>query len=80
MKLSPEADPDCWQGWSLVSSLFQLILSTRLYLLRIVITPVISSTVIMLITVTVMPTVFNMLDSVPAGTNPVSGLLAQESQ
>ena len=45
----------------IISSLFQFALSTRLSLLRRIITPTVAGTVIMLIAVTVMPIVFGML-------------------
>ncbi len=51
-----------------VSSLFQFALAARLSLLRRIITPVVSGTVIMLIAVTVMPIVFGLLKEVPEGT------------
>ena len=51
-----------------VSSLFQFLLAAKLSLLRRIFTPVVAGTVIMLITATVMPIVFNMLDDVPEGT------------
>ena len=54
----------------IISSLFQFALSTRLSLLRRIITPTVAGTVIMLIAVTVMPIVFNMLTDVPEGTPP----------
>ncbi len=52
----------------IISSLFQFALSTRLSLLRRIITPTVAGTVIMLIAVTVMPIVFDMLADVPEGT------------
>ena len=51
-----------------LSSLFQFALAARLSLLRRIFTPVVSGTVIMLITVTVMPIVFGSLTDVPEGT------------
>ena len=51
----------------LVSSFFQFILSSRLSLLRRILTPAVAGTVIMLIPVTVMPIVFGMLNDVPEG-------------
>ena len=51
-----------------VSALFQFALAARLSLLRRVITPVVSGTVIMLIAVTVMPIIFGLLTDVPEGT------------
>lgn len=59
----------------IVSSLFQFLLSTRLSLLRRILTPVVSGTVIMLISVTVMPIAFDMIGDVPEG-EPVSVALA----
>ncbi len=52
-----------------VSALFQFALAARLSLLRRVITPVVSGTVIMLIAVTVMPIIFGLLTDVPEGTS-----------
>ena len=54
------------------SSLFQFALAARLSLLRRIITPVVSGTVIMLIAVTVMPIVFGLLADVPEGTRPAA--------
>ena len=51
-----------------ISSLFQFALSTRLSLLRRILTPTVVGTVIMLIAVTVMPIVFDMLKVRPEGT------------
>ena len=51
-----------------LSSLFQFTLSTRLALFRRLITPAVAGTVIMLISVTIMPIAFDMLKQVPAGT------------
>lgn len=53
----------------LISSLFQFTLSSRLALLRRIITPAVTGTVIMLISVTVMPILFDMLGDVPPGTS-----------
>ena len=50
------------------SALFQFLLAARLSLVRRIITPVVSGTVIMLIAVTVMPVVFDLLAQVPEGT------------
>ncbi len=57
-----------------ISSLFQFAFSARLSLLRRIITPTVAGTVIMLISVTVMPIVFDMLTDVPEGTPPVAAL------
>ena len=51
-----------------ISSLFQFALSARLSLLRRILTPTVTGTVIMLIPVTVMPIVFGGLKDVPDGT------------
>ena len=50
-----------------VSSLFQFALASRLALLRRLITPFVAGTVIMLISVTIMPIAFDMLANVPEG-------------
>ena len=50
-----------------LSSLFQFALSERLALFRRLITPAVAGTVIMLISVTIMPIAFDMLTQVPAG-------------
>ena len=55
-----------------VSSLFQFALSARLSLLRRILTPVVSGTVIMLIAVTIMPIAFGMLSDVPEGMPPAA--------
>ena len=54
------------------SALFQFLLAARLSLLRRIITPVVSGTVIALIAVTIVPIVFDMLDDLPAGTSPAA--------
>lgn len=51
----------------IISSLFQFALSERLALFRRLITPAVAGTVIMLISVTIMPIAFDMLTQVPAG-------------
>ena len=56
----------------IISSLFQFVLSTRLSLLRQVLTPAVAGTVIMLIPVTVMPIIFDMLKQVPEGASTQS--------
>ena len=56
----------------IISSLFQFLLSTRLSLLRQVLTPAVAGTVIMLIPVTVMPIIFDMLKQVPEGASTQS--------
>ena len=50
-----------------VSSLVQFTLSSKLALVRKIVTPVVSGTVIMLIPVTVMPIVFDLLTQIPEG-------------
>ena len=50
-----------------VSGLLQIILSTRLSLIRRILTPSVSGTILMLIPVTVAPVVFDMLADVPQG-------------
>ena len=60
----------------IISSLFQFILSTRLSLLRQVLTPAVAGTVIMLIPVTVMPIIFDMLKQVPEGASTQSAAVS----
>ncbi len=55
-----------------ISSLFQFALSTRLSLLRRIVTPTVAGTVIMLVPVTIMPIIFGLLTDVPEGTSPVA--------
>ncbi|MYK39354.1 MAG: hypothetical protein F4049_03955, partial [Gemmatimonadetes bacterium] len=57
--------PSLMASLIVVSSLFQFALAARLSLLRRILTPVVSGTVIMLIAVTVMPIVFGLLTDVP---------------
>ena len=52
----------------IISSLCQFILAARLSLLRRILTPAVTGTVIMLIPVTVMPIIFKGFGDVPAGT------------
>ena len=54
----------------IAAALFQMLLSARLSWIRQVISPVISGLVLMLITVDVMPVVFDMLATVPEGVSP----------
>ena len=63
--------PSLMASLIVVSALFQFLLAARLSLVRRIVTPVVSGTVIMLIAVTVMPIVFDLLEQVPEGT-PVS--------
>ena len=60
----------------LVSSLFQFVLSGRLSLLRRILTPTVSGTVIMLIAVTVMPVAFDMIEDVPQDTPAMAAPLS----
>ncbi|MCY4388602.1 MAG: hypothetical protein OXC18_16050 [Desulfurellaceae bacterium] len=55
-----------------ISSLFQFALATRLSLLRRIITPVVSGTVVALIAVTIMPIAFQMVSAVPQGASPAA--------
>ncbi len=55
-----------------LSSLVQIALSARLSLLRRVLTPTVTGTVIMLLPVTVMPILADMLGRVPAGAEPAA--------
>ena len=57
----------------IISALFQFLLAGRLSLLRRILTPTVAGTVIMLIAVNVMPFLFDFLDNVPAGSDPLAG-------
>ncbi len=59
-----------------VSSFFQFVLSTRLSLLRRILTPAVAGTVIMLIPVTVMPIIFGFLKDVPVGVSELASPLS----
>ena len=67
-----EGGPATMASLIVVSSLFQFLLAARLSLLRRILTPVVSGTVIMLISVTVMPPVFDTLNDVPEGTADIA--------
>ena len=56
----------------IISSLFQFLLAGHLSLLRRILTPTVAGTVIMLIAVNVMPFLFDFLDNVPAGSDPLA--------
>ena len=71
-----EGGPTTMASLVVVSSLFQFALASRLSLLRRILTPVVSGTVIMLITATVMPVVFDTLTDVPEGTSPEAAPIA----
>ncbi|MXY98392.1 MAG: hypothetical protein F4Z29_11755 [Gemmatimonadetes bacterium] len=62
-----EGGPALMATLIIVASLFQFLLSVRLSLLRRVLTPVVTGTVIMLIPVSVTPVVFRLLGDVPEG-------------
>lgn len=67
-----EGGPALMATLIIVSSLFQFLLSVRLSLLRRVLTPVVTGTVIMLIPVSITPVVFNMMGDIPGGYPPSS--------
>ena len=71
-----EGGPATMASLVVVSSLFQFAMAARLSLLRRILTPVVSGTVIMLITATVMPVVFDTLTDVPEGTAPEAAPIA----
>lgn len=62
-----EGGPALMATLIIVSSLFQFLLSVRLSLLRRILTPVVTGTVIMLIPVSITPVVFRMMGDVPEG-------------
>ena len=59
---SPEGGPGLLATLVVVSSLFQFLFAARLSFLRRVVTPMVAGIVIMLISVTVTPIAFDMLD------------------
>ena len=63
-----EGGPATLASLVVVSSLFQFLLSARLSLLRRIVTPVVAGTVLMLISATVMPILFDMLSDAPKDT------------
>ena len=67
-----QGGPELLATLVVLSASFQFVLSSRLSLLRRIITPTVAGTVIMLIAVTVMPIVFGMLADVPEGTPPAA--------
>ena len=67
-----EGGPTLMASLVVVSSLFQFALAWWLPLLRRVITPVVSGTVIMLIASTIVPIALNLLDDVPEGASPAA--------
>lgn len=62
-----EGGPALMATLIIVSSLFQFLLSVRLSLLRRILTPVVTGTVIMLIPVSITPVVFRMMGDIPDG-------------
>ena len=64
--------PDVFAALVLVASLFQLVLAERLSLLRRIITPTVTGVTLMLVTVTVMPVLFELLTDVPEGTDTIA--------
>lgn len=67
-----EGGPALLASLIVVSSLFQFALSAWLSLLRRIITPVVAGTVIAMISVTIMPVMFELLTDVPEGTSPAA--------
>ncbi len=71
-----EGGPSTMASLIVVSSLFQFLMASRLSLLRRIFTPVVSGTVIMLITATVAPVVFDTLADVPEGMSSAAAPVA----
>ncbi len=67
-----EGGPGLLASLVAASALVQFALSERLALLRRIFTPTVCGTVIMLISVTVMPIIFDMLSVVPDGASPAA--------
>ena len=68
-----EGGPALMASLVVVSSLLQFALARWLPLLRRIVTPVVSGTVIMLVAATVVPIALDMLDDVPAATPGIAG-------
>ncbi len=66
------AGPATLASLVVISSLFQFMLAARLSLLRRIFTPTVTGTVIMLITATVAPVVYDTVGNVPEGTDPIA--------
>ena len=71
-----EGGPGLLASLVIASSLFQFLLAGRLALLRRILTPAVGGTVIMLISVTVMPILFDFLDNVPEGSPLIAGQIS----
>ncbi len=67
-----EGGPALMSSLIVTSSIVQFIVAARLSALRRIITPVVSGTVFMLIAAIVMPSLFNLMKDVPAGTSPLA--------
>lgn len=67
-----EGGPALMSSLILVSSLVQFIVASRLSALRRVVTPVVSGCVFMLIAAVVMPSLFELMQDVPAGASPIA--------
>ncbi len=70
------AGPATLASLVVISSLFQFMLAARLSLLRRIFTPAVTGTVIMLIAATVAPVIYDSLNNVPEGTDPIAAPLA----
>ena len=70
------AGPATLASLVVISSLFQFMLAARLSLLRRIFTPTVTGTVIMLIAATVAPVLYDSLNNVPEGTDPIAAPLA----
>lgn len=68
-----DGGPELLATLMVVSSLFQFAVAAWLPLLRRIITPVVTGTVLMLIAATLLPIVFDMMIDVPEGTSSASG-------
>ena len=69
-----EGGPSTMASLVVVSSLFQFAMASRLSLLRRIFTPVVAGVVVMLITATVMPIVFDTLGDVPEDASHAAAL------
>ena len=73
-----ESGPAMLATLVLISALVPIVLSIKLFLLRRILTPTISGTLVMLIPASVMPVVFDMLQRVPEGHSPLEPFTCAE--
>ena len=68
-----EGGPTTLAALIVVSSIFQIVVSMRLSLLRRLVTPAVSGAILILLVITIVPVVFRSLNDVPEGTPAAAG-------